>query len=809
MHIEIGVISVPKALEIIKERIVVFDGAMGTLLQKQGLLTEGCPELLNIDRPDAIENIHRLYVEAGADVVETNTFGGNRIKLNEFGLGHRVAELNAAGVQAAKRAAGSRALVALSVGPTGKMMEPNGPLTFQEAYEVFKEQMAAGVAAGADLICIETMSDLGEARAAVLAAKDAAPHVPVICCMTFQPDGRTLMGTDPVTAVITLQSLGADLLGANCSGGPEELHGVIATMATVSQVPLLVQPNAGLPILEGGQTVFPLGAAEMADYAPKLVEAGASLVGSCCGSTPEFTAAIKARVANLTPPAAKYQPQTYVSSSTKTVALGGNNPIRIIGERINPTGKKLLSAELRQGSLARVVQEAIEQVQKGADLLDVNVGLPDIDEAAMLVKAVNAVQKVVNVPLQLDSTDPKALEAALQVYQGKALVNSVNGKEESLTTVLPLVKRYGACVLGLCLDERGIPAKAEDRLAIARRIVERAESYGIPREDILIDCLVLTASAQQQEVLETIKATQLVKEQLGVATVLGVSNVSFGLPQRPLLNRTFLAMAVAAGLDAPIINPHDSEMVHTIMAGQVLTGRDHDSKRFIAAFANQKTSTPATAKNEPAQLTPAEALYKAVVTGIKDGVTELVEQSLAEGHSMMDVVDNILIPALDEVGNKYEQGQFFLPQLMQSAEVVQLAFGRLRQELKGNEVDKGTVVLATVKGDIHDIGKNIVKVLMENYGFKVVDLGKDVAPEEVVQATKTHQARAVGLSALMTTTIPHMKETIDQLRAAGLRCQVIVGGAVLNQRYADMIGADYYAKDAREGVRAAQKIYGC
>lgn len=806
MRIEIGVISVPKVLEMIKERILVFDGAMGTLLQKQGLLDEGCPELLNIEQAAAIESIHRLYVEAGADIIETNTFGGSRIKLDEFGLGHRVAELNAAGVKAAKKAAGQRALVALSVGPTGKMMQPNGPLTFNEAYEVFKEQMAAGVAAGADLICIETMSDLGEARAAVLAAKDISPQVPVICCMTFQPDGRTLMGTDPVTAVITLQSLGADILGANCSGGPEELKTVISTMATVSNVPLLVQPNAGLPILEEDKTVFPLTAAEMADYAPLLVEAGASLVGSCCGSTPEFTAAIKEQVAPLQSPKPKYQPQTYVTSSTKTVAVGGDNPIRIIGERINPTGKKLLSAELRQGSLARVVQEAIQQVQNGADLLDVNVGLPDIDEVAMLLKAVNAVQKVVNVPLQLDSTDPKALEAALQVYHGKALVNSVNGKEESITTVLPLVKRYGACVLGLCLDDKGIPPKAEGRLAIARRIVERAASYGIAKENILIDCLVLTASAQQQEVLESIKAAQLVKEQLGVATVLGVSNVSFGLPQRPLLNRTYLAMAVAAGLDAPIINPHDTEMVDTIKAAQVLTGRDRDSKHFIATYANQKNSTP---KNEPTTpLSPGESLYKAVVSGLKDGVTELVEQSLADGHSMMDVVDKILIPALDEVGNKYEQGEFFLPQLMQSAEVVQLAFGRLRQELSGNEVDKGTVVLATVKGDIHDIGKNIVKVLMENYGFKVVDLGKDVPPEEVVKATKEHNAQAVGLSALMTTTIPHMKETIVQLKAAGLRCQVIVGGAVLNQRYADMIGADHYAKDAREGVRLAQKIFG-
>ncbi len=788
----------------IDRQVLVFDGAMGTLLQKQCLLGNNCPELLNVKQPEAITDIHRRYVEAGADIIETNTFGGSSIKLAEFGLAERAAELNAAGVKAAKKACSSGTLVALSVGPTGKIMQPSGPLTFIEAYQSFKEQITAGIEAGADLICIETMSDLGEARAAVLAAKDAAPHIPVICTMTFQPDGRTLMGTDPVTAVITLQSLGADILGANCSGGPEELAQVIAEMAPVSKVPLLVQPNAGLPVLKGSETIFPLTASEMGAYAPKLVAAGASLIGSCCGSTPEFTTAIKKAVEKLTPIKPQYQPQTYVTSATRTVAIGSTYPVRIIGERINPTGKKMLSAELRQGSLAKVVQEAISQVENGADILDVNVGLPDIDEPTMLVKAINAVQRVVNVPIQIDSSSVKALEAGLQAYHGKALLNSVNGKDESLDAILPLAKRYGASVLGLCLDESGIPSKAEDRLQAARKIVERALAYGIPKEDILIDCLVLTASAQQNEVFETVKAVELIKKHLNVPVVLGVSNVSFGLPNRKLLNRTFLAMSVAAGLDAPIINPHDRDMVDTIKAAEVLTGRDRDSKRYIAVYGSHQHA--ADTKSEKA-LNSADALYRAVVNGIKDGVTNMVEEVLAEGKQLMEVVDNILVPALDEVGSKYEKGEFFLPQLMQSAEVVQIAFNRLRMELSKTDVDKGTVVIATVKGDVHDIGKNIAKVLMENYGFNVVDLGKDVAPEKVVAAAKEHNAGLVGLSALMTTTIVSMKETIELLKASNPNCKVVVGGAVLTQHYADMIGADYYAKDAREGVRIAQQVF--
>ncbi len=800
-----------KLIEILGKRIVVFDGAMGTMLQKEDLLDEGCPELLSITHGDAITFIHRRYLEAGADVIQSNTFGGNRIKLAAFGLEERVEELNAAAVLAARKARDQDypgAMIALSVGPTGKIMKPTGPLSFQEAYRTFWEQVIVGARAGADLICIETIADLGEARAAILAAKDAAPQIPVICSMTFQPDGRTLMGTNPQTAVLTLQSLGADILGANCSGGPEELRAVIQEMMPVSKLPLLVQPNAGLPVLKEGKTVFPLTAEEMGASAPLLVEAGAALVGSCCGSDPAYTAAMKRAVAGLEPGKPGYTPQTYITSTVNALPLGDSYPVRIIGERINPTGKKRLSEELRGGSLALVVKEAVEQVEMGADILDINVGLPEVDEKTLLVQAINAVQQVVQVPLQIDTTNTDALEAALQEYHGKALVNSVNGKEESLATILPLVKRYGACVLGLCLDDAGIPATAAGRVRIAARILERAKQCGIPPEDILIDCLVLTASAQQKEVLETIEAVRLVREELKLPVVLGVSNVSFGLPDRNLVNRTFLAMTLAAGLDAPILNPHDREMVAAVRASEVLTGRDPESKRYIEWFGTQRIggqeSSPASA---PQAMNTEEELYHAVVNGLKDSAEILVQKALDEGYALMSVVEKILVPALDEVGEKYERGEYFLPQLMQAAEVVQIAFERLRRELGPGYVEKGTIVLATVKGDIHDIGKNIVRVLLENYGYRIVDLGKDVPPEAVVSAARKHQAGMVGLSALMTTTVPSMQETIAKLREAGIDCKIVVGGAVLNQKYATMIGADYYAKDGREGVTIAHRVF--
>ncbi|ACV63697.1 homocysteine S-methyltransferase [Desulfofarcimen acetoxidans DSM 771] len=792
------------------EKILVFDGAMGTMLQAAGLRAGECPELINLKNPETVKNIHRQYVKAGADIVETNTFGGSRLKLLEYGLADKVAEINASAVRLAKESADGQALVALSVGPTGKLMFPNGPLTFDEAHHVFSEQISAGAAAGADMICIETMSDLGEIRAALLAAKDAAPGVPVICSMTFEPNKRTLMGTDPVAAVITLQALGADIIGANCSGGPGELLEVIEEMARYARVPLIVQPNAGMPMLEGDRTVFPLSAAEMGEYVPKLAAAGASLIGGCCGTSPEYIRVIKERSTGLKPLPRNITPVTAITSARQTLFIGSGHPVRIVGERINPTGRKELSEQLRKGDMSLILREAVEQVERGANLLDVNMGLPEIDEAALMEKAVNSLQKVISVPLQLDSTDPKVLEAGLKAYHGKAIINSVNGKEESLKTILPLAKRYGACILGLALDDKGIPKTSEGRLAAAEKIMQRALALGIPKEDIIIDSLVLTASAQQDTALACVECTRLVKEELGLSALLGVTNISYGLPNRSLIDNTFLAMCLAGGVDVVIFNVENQDMVNTVRASEVLTARDKHSRNYINLFAAGEAQGAVLEEQAVEEdRKPADCLYRDIINGFKENTVPLLEEVLKQGMMPLQIVDDLLVPALDEVGGKYDRGEFFLPQLMQSAEVVQAAFARLKQELKvAGDSGKGTVLLATVKGDIHDIGKNIVKVLLENYGYEVVDMGKDVPPEEIVRAAKEKDIRLIGLSALMTTTVVFMKETIDLLRQEKPDCKVVVGGAVLNEKYAENIRADFYARDAREGVAVAREVFG-
>ncbi|MBU3188097.1 homocysteine S-methyltransferase family protein [Clostridium bowmanii] len=778
---------------------LLFDGAMGTMLQKYGLKRGELPESYNILHPEIIEKIHSEYFEAGSDVITTNTFGANRYKLKNSQ--YTVSEIVVSAVKIARKVAGNR-LVALDIGPIGQLMEPLGMLTFEDAYDTFSEQIKIGAREGADIILIETMTDIYEAKAAILAAKENS-SLPIICTMSYQSDGRTLTGTDPITMVNVLQSLGVDAIGVNCSLGPNEMLPIVTEIIKYSKVPVMVQPNAGLPKLKNRQTVFNVEAHEFAEYAKLMVEMGVTILGGCCGTTCEHIKAINNVLKNLEPVHRNVQKITAVSSSSLTIVLGEG--IKIIGERINPTGKKKLKEALKNNNLDYILQEAINQRDAGADILDVNVGLPEIDEREVMIQVIKELKSVVNLPLQIDSVRPDVIEAAVRIYNGKPLINSVNGKDEVMNSIFPIVKKYGACVIGLTLDDNGIPSKAEDRLKIAEKIVRRAEEYGIERADIIIDCLVLTASAQQSEVKETIRAVGLVKSTLGVKTTLGVSNVSFGLPQREILNRTFLAAALTAGLDAPILNPLSTEMISTINAFNVLWNKDINSKKYINAYSSfeEKTITNGVHKNRD--------LDRIIIDGLKEEAKELTLE-LLKTMSAMEIVNKYLIPSLDIVGKKYESGEIFLPQLLQSAETVKKAFEVIKESMlasTGTKLSKGKIALATVKGDIHDIGKNIVKILLENYGFEVIDLGKDVHENDVVNAVKSGNIKLVGLSALMTTTVRSMEETIKALRENNLDCTVMVGGAVLNEEYAKMIDADYYAKDATESVKIARKFFKC
>lgn len=782
------------------EKLLIFDGAMGTMLQAAGLKGGELAEKYNLEQPEVIAGIHRAYLEAGAEVITTNTFSANRFKLAPAGL--EVAAVIGQGVAIARRAAGGERLVALDIGPLGQLMEPYGSLSFETAYAAFAEQVRAGQAAGADLILIETMSDLYEAKAAVLAARENS-GLPVFCTMTFQADGRTLTGADPLTVVNVLQSLGVAALGINCSLGPKEILPLVREILKVAHIPVMVQPNAGLPQVEGDQTVFPVTPAEFAAYGKEMVLAGVGILGGCCGTTPAHIKALKDAVCGLKPAARTVPRLTAASSGTRTVILG--DEIKIIGERLNPSGKKRLQEALRKGDLDYLLREAVDQREHGAHLLDVNVGLPDLDEKAVMVKVVKEIQGIVDLPLQIDSVRPEVIEAAVRIYNGRPIINSISGEEKSMAAILPLAKKYGCLVVALTMDENGIPPTAEDRLRIAERIIDRAAAYGLPKEDLIVDCLVLTVSAQQREVQETIKAVRLVKEQLGVKTTLGVSNVSFGLPARALLNRTFLAAALAAGLDAPIMNPLDAEMLGTVHAFNVLWNHDRDSKTYLQIY-----SAPETKPAPPAGVERKD-LKALVLTGLKEEAAATV-QELLKTEEGLAIVDRYLIPALDLAGERFEKGELFLPQLIQAAETVKRAVAVIKEDLRQKAgpaaaLSRGKIVLATVKGDVHDIGKNIVKILLENYGFTVYDLGKDVPGEVIVEQVRKEQAPLVGLSALMTTTVRNMAETIQALRAACPQVKIMVGGAVLNADYAQRIGADFYGRDAREAVKIAEMVF--
>ncbi|MBR1592269.1 MAG: homocysteine S-methyltransferase family protein [Ruminococcus sp.] len=774
---------------------VFLDGAMGTMLQSTAHYEGHIPELINIADPQSVSDIHAVYSQAGADIVYTNTFGANKLKLADSG--YTVEEVVKAAIKNARQGVSENVLVALDIGPAGQLLEPSGTFKFEEAYDLYKEVVLAGE--DADVIVIETMTDLYEVKAAVLAAKENSDK-PVLVTMTFEENMRTFTGVSPECMTAVLEGLGADAIGVNCSLGPEQLYPVFEKLCSLTSLPVIAKPNAGLP--DPATNEYHMTPEEFADYSKKLIKLGVKMFGGCCGTTPAHIAALCSSFRDL-----KYCPQTPVRRSVACSAVNCveiNQP-RVIGERINPTGKKRFKEALINHDIDYILSQAVEQIHAGAEILDVNVGLPDINEKEMMITAVKAIQGICDTPLQLDSTIPEVLDAGLRVYNGKPIVNSVNGEDESLENILPLVKKYGASVVGLTLDKNGIPKTAEGRFEIARKILNKALEYGIPKEDVFIDCLTLTASAEQDGVMETINALHRVKTELGLNTVLGVSNISFGLPNRETITRTFLTMALHSGLTLPIINPNIDSIMGAVRAYRLLTGIDRNSAEFIAVYANADTAPkPVTAdKGTP------DLMY-AVENGLKSDASKAAEE-LMKTTDPMKIINDYLIPALDAAGDKFEKGKIFLPQLILTAGAAQACFEIIKTRLSLNNsesVSKGKVVLATVKGDIHDIGKNIVKVLLDSYGFTVIDLGKDVDPQLIVDTAIKEQVSLVGLSALMTTTLGAMAETIALLNEQYPECKTVVGGAVLTASYAEQINADFYAKDAKQTVDIAAKIYG-
>ena len=794
---------------------ILLDGGMGTMLQAAGLKLGACPEELNITDPALIEGIHGQYAAAGSRIVNANTFGASAHKL--AGSTYTLEQVITAGIENCKRAcAPYGALTALDVGPLGELLEPSGTLAFEDAVAEYARIVKAGEAAGADLIFFETYTDLYELKAALLAAKENT-HLPILANMSFEAGGRTFTGCTVESFAATARGLGADAVGINCSLGPKEIFPMAKRLAEAvpGNFPVFVKPNAGLPRADGsGYDITPqLFALQMKPYRELHLFAA----GGCCGTTPEFIKLLNGTFAGCTPGRPAHRMPSVLCTPVDTVTVDG---ITVVGERINPTGKKRFQQALREGDMNYVLEQAVSQAEAGAQILDVNVGAPGVDEPVLMEQVVKALQSVTSLPLQLDSSNVEALARGLRVYNGKPIVNSTNGEPEKLAAILPLCKKYGAAIVGLAIDEKGIQPKAADRVAIARRITEAALAAGIPREDIYIDCLTLTASAQQEDVLATVQALEACKKELGVRTVLGVSNISFGLPCRTYLNTTFLTMAMYAGLDLAIMNPSSEEMMAAVYAYNVLTNRDKQSTKYIERFADRvpaSTALAQAAKAVPAasaaeaELTgPYAALMKAVEKGLKGDAAAHTRTLLAEKQPL-EVVDEALIPALDIVGAKYEKGTLFLPQLLQAASAAQSAFEEIKTAIaqKGEgSASKGRIVLATVKGDVHDIGKNIVRVILENYGFEVLDLGRDVPVETVVDTVREKDVHLVGLSALMTTTLKSMEETIAALRAAKLDCKIMVGGAVLTPEYAEKIGADWYAKDAKRSADIAKEFFG-
>ena len=802
------------------KEILYFDGGMGTLLQEKGLAPGELPETWNLEHPEVIREIHRRYIEAGSDIVLTNTFGANALKFHDERCSLKeIVESAIDHVKAAIREAGDdrRIYTALDVGPTGKLLKPMGDLDFETAYEAFREVMVIAEKAGADLIHIETMSDTYELKAAVLAAKENT-SLPVFATAIFDERRKLLTGADVPSVVALLEGLRVDALGINCGMGPEQMLPVLEEMLRYSSLPVIVKPNAGLPQQRDGRTCYDVLPEEFAYLMKRITNMGASVIGGCCGTTPEHIRAMKDACRGLQPLPAAEKEYTVVSSYGKSVFLGNRTEERhgskIIGERINPTGKKRFKQALKEHDLDYILREAITQQDNGAHILDVNVGLPDIDEPALMEEAVQEIQSVVNLPLQIDTVDIQAMERALRIYNGKAMVNSVSGKQESMDSVFPLIRKYGGVVIGLTLDEEGIPADADGRIRIAEKIIAEAGKYGIKKKDIVIDALAMTISSEPEGAKVTLETLRRLRDEVKVNTVLGVSNISFGLPSRPVINSAFYTMAMMNGLSAGIINPSSEDMMKAWYAYHALMDFDPNCERYISRYSNAPAGVPAGKTGTPAQgpggNTPGMHLAAAIEKGLRDDAHSITLQ-LTEEKAPLDIINEELIPALNRVGDGFEKGTVFLPQLLMSAEAAKSAFAVLKEKMdKSGEVQekKGTIVIATVKGDIHDIGKNIVKVLLENYSFDVIDLGKDVPPEKIVDTVLEKKAPLAGLSALMTTTVVSMEETIRQLREKAPECRVMVGGAVLNQEYADMIGADFYGKDAMQSVHYAQKVFG-
>lgn len=786
--------------------IQIFDGAIGTMLQNAGMKPGDCPELLNITNPKLVQEVHRAYFEAGSDIIETNTFGASGIKLAEYSLSDRMEEINRAAVQNVKIASGGKAKIAGAMGPTGGFIKPLGELDFDDVYKNYLEQAKILASAGADYILIETCIEIQEMRAALLAAKDAC-NLPVICQLSFSEDGRTVTGTDPQSAAVILSAMGADIIGANCSLGPEQLVPIVKELAENCACPISIQPNAGMPHLVDGKTVFPMTPENFGKWAPELVKAGATFIGGCCGTTPEHIRAIKKALEGVKEPVRKMPSENLaLASRSKTVFIGRDLPTRLIGERINPTGRKKLAAEIRNGSFISVKREAIEQTQAGAQILDVNMGVAGIDQEEAMAKAVMEISQLVNTPLAIDTSDAKALEAGLKAYPGRALINSVSAEPDRLKYFIPLAKRYGAAILCLPLSEGGIPKKAEERLAVAQKIITEAKKYGLKDSDFLLDALVMTIAADKDACNEVLETLRLYRKHIGAPTTMGLSNISFGLPNRPLINSTFFAMCLAAGLDAPIMNPYDDSMQNVLSAASALLGKDPSGRDYSLNYSGQNVPV-AKAKTAALSGNIIEDIKNAIISGEKEAIADMVQKALDDGYKPNEITDKALSAAMNVVGKDFGAKKIFLPQVMLSAEAMREAFLKIKEYIPADSInDKGKIVIATVKGDIHDLGKNIVAALLENNGYRVIDLGKDVDKETIIKAARENNADMIGLCSLMTTTITQIDEVMAELKKSGFNTKVMIGGAVVTSEYADKVGADAYAADGVEAVELAKKL---